>query len=95
LNPDATLNSVVDVFDTQTLELKKTITMPEGVDGRMVHMEYNKAGDEVWVSAFMGENSAILIYDDKTLELKQIIQEDWVENPTGKFNVYNTTHDIY
>jgi len=95
LNPDATLNSVVDVFDTQTLELKKTITMPEGVDGRMVHMEYNKGGDEVWVSAFMGEKSAILIYDDKTLELKQIIQEDWVENPTSKFNVYNTTHDIY
>ena len=95
LNPDAALNSVVDVFDTQTLEHKKTITMPDGVDGRMVHMEYNKAGDEVWVSAFMGENSAILIYNDKTLELKQIIQGDWVQNPTGKFNVYNTTHDIY
>jgi len=95
LNPDAALNSVVDVFDTQTLEHKKTITMPDGVDGRMVHMEYNKAGDEVWVSAFMGENSAILIYNDKTLELKQVIQGDWVQNPTGKFNVYNTTHDIY
>ena len=95
LNPDAALHSVVDVFDTETLEHKKTITMPEGVDGRLVHMEYNKAGDEVWVSAFMGENSAVLIYDDKTLELKEIIQGDWVENPTGKFNVYNTTHDIY
>lgn len=95
LNPDAVLNSVVDVFDTETLEHKKTITMPEGVDGRMVHMEYNKAGDEVWVSVFMGKVSAILIYNDKTLELKQIIKGDWVENPTGKFNVYNTTHDVY
>ncbi|PIQ15297.1 MAG: nitrite reductase [Flavobacteriales bacterium CG18_big_fil_WC_8_21_14_2_50_32_9] len=95
LNPDAVLNSVVDVFDTETLEHKKTITMPEGVDGRMVHMEYNKAGDEVWVSVFMGKISAILIYNDKTLELKQIIKGDWVENPTGKFNVYNTTHDVY
>ena len=95
LNPDKTLHSVVDVFDTQTLEHKKTITMPEGVDGRMVHMEYNKAGNEVWVSVFMGENSAILVYDDKTLELKEKIQGDWVENPTGKFNMYNTTHDIY
>ncbi len=95
LNPDAALNSVVDVFDTKTLEHKKTITMPEGVNGRMVHMEYNKAGDEVWVSVFMGTESAILIYDDKTLELKQTIQGDWVENPTGKFNIYNTTHDIY
>jgi len=95
LNPDAALNSVVDVFDTETLEHKKTITMPEGVDGRMVHMEYNKAGDELWVSVFMGKFSAILIYNDKNLELKQIIKGDWVQNPTGKFNVYNTTHDVY
>ncbi|MBX2959789.1 MAG: c-type cytochrome [Flavobacteriales bacterium] len=95
LNPTASLNSAVDVFDTETLEHKKTITMPEGVDGRMVHMEYNKAGDELWVSVFMGKVSALLIYNDKTLELKQIIKGDWVENPTGKFNVYNTTHDVY
>ena len=95
LNPDKALHSVVDVFDTETLEHKKTITMPEGASGRMVHMEYNKAGNEVWISVFMGEQSAILIYDDKTLELKEIINEDWVQNPTGKFNIYNTTHDIY
>ncbi len=95
LNPDAKLNSAVDVFDTNTLELKKTLTAPEGVDGRAVHFEYNKAGDEVWVSYFMGEKSAIVIYNDKTLEVKEIIQGDWVENPTGKFNVYNTTNDIY
>jgi nitrite reductase (NO-forming)/hydroxylamine reductase len=95
LNPDAKLNSTVDVFNTDTMELEKTITMPDGVNGRMVHMEYNKAGDEVWISVFMGKNAAILIYNDKSLELKQIIQGDWVQNPTGKFNVYNTTHDIY
>ena len=95
LNPNAELNSTVDVFDIKTLELKANLKAPEGVDGRAVHFEYNKAGDEVWVSYFMGENSAIVIYDDKTLKVKQIIQEDWVENPTGKFNVYNTTHDIY
>lgn len=95
LNPDVALHSAVDVFDTQTLEHKKTITMPEGVDGRMVHMEYNKNGDEIWISVFMGKTSGILIYNDKTLELKQIIKGDWVQNPTGKFNVYNTTHDIY
>ena len=95
LNPDAKLNSAVDVFDIATLELKKTLSAPEGVDGRAVHFEYNKAGNEVWVSYFMGENGAVVIYDDKTLKVKQIIQEDWVENPTGKFNVYNTTHDVY
>ncbi len=94
LNPKAELNSAVDVFDTRTLELVKTLKAPEGVDGRAVHFEYNKAGDEVWVSYFMGKKSAIVIYNDKTLKVKQIIQGDWVENPTGKFNVYNTTHDI-
>ncbi len=95
LNPDAALNSSVDVFDVATLELVKTLKAPEGVVGRAVHFEYNQKGDEVWVSYFMGEKSAIVIYDDKTLKVKQIIQGDWVENPTGKFNVYNTTHDIY
>ena len=95
LNPDAKLNSSVDVFDIKTMELKKTITMPDGVNGRMVHMEYNKNGDEVWISVFMGTESALLIYNDKTLELKQTIQGDWVENPTGKFNMYNTMHDVY
>ncbi len=95
LNPDAKLNSAVDVFDTNTLELKKTLSAPEGVDGRAVHFEYNKAGDEVWVSYFMGKKSAIVIYNDKTLKVKKIIQGDWVENPTGKFNVNNTTHDVY
>jgi len=95
LNPDPALHSVVDVFDTQTLEHKKTITMPEGASGRMCHMEYNKDGNEVWISVFMGEESAVLVYDDKTLELKETIKGDWVQNPTGKFNVYNTTHDIY
>lgn len=95
LNPNAELNSTVDVFDTDTFELVANLKAPEGVDGRAVHFEYNKKGNEVWVSYFMGEKSAIVIYDDKTLKVKQIIQEDWVQNPTGKFNVYNTTHDIY
>ena len=95
LNPDPKLNSTVDVFDIATLELKATIQAPEGVDGRAVHMEYNKAGNEVWVSYFMGTKSAIVIFNDKTLKVKKIIQGDWVENPTGKFNVYNTTNDIY
>ncbi len=95
LNPDAKLNSAVDVFDTDTMKLIKTLHAPEGVDGRAVHFEYNQKGDEVWVSYFMGKKNAIVIYNDKTLKVKKIIQGDWVENPTGKFNVNNTTHDIY
>jgi nitrite reductase (NO-forming)/hydroxylamine reductase len=68
---------------------------PEGVDGRAVHIEFNQAGTEAWVSYFMGEKSALVVYDDKTLEVKKVIQGDWVQNPTGKFNVHNTLHDIY
>ncbi len=95
LNPDKKLHSAVDVFDTRTLKHIKTLPMPEGVEGRAVHFDYNKKGDEVWVSYFMGKKSALVIYDDKTLKVKKIITGDWVQNPTGKFNVYNTTHDIY
>jgi nitrite reductase (NO-forming)/hydroxylamine reductase len=95
LNPDAKLNSSVDVFDTNTLELVASLPVPDGVDGRAVHFEYNQKGDEVWVSYFMGKKNAIVIYNDKTLKVKKIIQGDWVQNPTGKFNVNNTTHDIY
>ena len=95
LHPDAKLNRAIDVFDTTTLEHIRTIMPPEGVDGRAVHFEYNKAGDEVWVSYFMGDHSAVVVYDDASMEVKKIIEGDWVENPTGKFNIYNTTHDIY
>jgi len=95
LNPNKDLHSSVYVYDTKSLDLVKTIKPPEGVDGRAVHFEYNKGGDEVWVSYFMGKKPALVIFDDKTLKVKKIIQGDWVENPTGKFNIYNTTHDIY
>ena len=73
LNPDAALNSAVTVIDVNTLEVIKQLTMPAEVNGRAVHMEYNKAGDEVWVSVFMGDESGLVIYDDKTLKVKQII----------------------
>ncbi|MBK8955261.1 MAG: c-type cytochrome [Saprospiraceae bacterium] len=95
LNPDSTLNSAVYVFDVNSLDFKKKIQMPDGAHGRMVHMEYNMAGDEVWISVFMGKKSALLIYDDKTLKLKKMFSGDWVENPTGKFNVNNTVADVY
>jgi nitrite reductase (NO-forming)/hydroxylamine reductase len=95
LNPDTTLHSCVEVFDIKSMKHVKTIKMPKDANGRMVHLEYNKAGNEVWVSVFMGKKSALLIYDDKTLTLKKMFTDDWVENPTGKFNVYNTLHDIY
>jgi nitrite reductase (NO-forming)/hydroxylamine reductase len=66
--------------------------------GRAVHFEYNKAGDELWVSVWgvadkPGETGEIVIYDDATLEEKARITG--LITPTGKFNVYNTINDIY
>jgi nitrite reductase (NO-forming) / hydroxylamine reductase len=36
-----------------------------------------------------------MIVDDKTLKLKQVIEDKRLIIPTGKFNVYNTQHDVY
>jgi nitrite reductase (NO-forming)/hydroxylamine reductase len=62
--------------------------------GAAVHFEYNRAGDEVWVSVW-DRAGEIVIYDDATLEEKHRIIADWLVTPTGKFNVYNTAHDVY
>ncbi len=64
---------------------------------RATHPEYNQAGDEVWISLWGGktDQSAIVIYDDKTLKLKKVITDPRIVTPTGKFNVWNTQHDIY
>ena len=63
----------------------------------VVQPEYNKAGDEVWFSVWNGANqeSAIVVLDDKTRKLKKVIKDKRLITPTGKFNLYNTQHDIY
>jgi nitrite reductase (NO-forming)/hydroxylamine reductase len=55
------------------------------------------AGDEVWFSVWNGkeQKSAIVVVDDRTHTLKAVIRDPRLITPTGKFNVYNTTHDIY
>jgi len=98
LSTEVNLQRSIFVYDTETFKLLKTFTVPEKYTGRAVHMEYNKAGTEVWVSVWGKKDettSAVLIYDDKSLELKHEITGDWLITPTGKFNVYNTAHDIY
>jgi nitrite reductase (NO-forming)/hydroxylamine reductase len=64
---------------------------------RVVHPEYNKDGDEVWFSVWntQDQKSAIVVVDDKTRKLKTVIKDERLVTPTGKFNVYNTQHDIY
>jgi nitrite reductase (NO-forming) / hydroxylamine reductase len=103
LNPDPKISSSVAVFDIANLD-KGSQILPiadwSGIkDGprRVVQPEYNKAGDEVWFSVWNGkeQESAIVIVDDKTLKLKAVIKDKRLVTPTGKFNVYNTQHDVY
>ena len=64
---------------------------------RVVQPEYNKAGDEVWFSVWSAKNqkSALVVVDDKTRKLKAVLNDPRLITPTGHFNVYNTTHDVY
>ncbi len=99
LNNDPKLQRSLFVFDKNTFQIKKVIEIPPEFQGRAVHLEYNKNGDEVWVAVWGKKNEpekqAILVYDDKTLTLKKAITGNWVATPTGHFNVYNTMKDIY
>ena len=68
--------------------------------GKAVHLEYNKAGDELWVSiwgnlgdADKGKGGEIVVIDDATFAIKARIPN--LVTATGKFNVYNTVNDIY
>ena len=64
---------------------------------RVVQPEFNKQGTEVWFSVWNAKDktSAIVVVDDKTLELKKVIKDPRLITPTGKFNVYNTRADVY
>ena len=37
----------------------------------------------------------IVVVDDKTRTLKNVIKGPEIITPTGKFNIYNTLHDVY
>ncbi len=103
LNPDAKISQSVAVYDINNLEkgfevipVADMADLGEGVK-RVVQPEYNYAGDEVWFSVWNGkeQKSAIVVIDDKTRKLKKVIKDDRLVTPTGKFNVYNTQHDVY
>ena len=103
LNPIPQNSQTLAVFDIDNLENGyEVLPVAEWADvgegpKRVVQPEYNKAGDEVWVSVWNGkeQTSAVVIIDDKTRKLKQVIKDPRLITPTGKFNVYNTMHDVY
>ena len=103
LNPDPKLAQSIAVFDIDgprqeavVLPIAEWAGVGEGAK-RVVQPEYNKAGDEVWFSVWSAKNqeSALVVVDDKTRKLKAVIKGKEIVTPTGHFNVYNTTHDIY
>ena len=80
------------------------VTLPIGewagiTDGqpRVVQPEFNRDGTEVWFSVWNSKDkeSAIVVVDDKTLELKRAIKDPRLITPTGKFNIFNTRGDVY
>jgi nitrite reductase (NO-forming)/hydroxylamine reductase len=103
LNPDESVSQAIAVFDVNDLDAGfEVLPIAEWADlgegpKRVVQPEYNKAGDEVWFSVWSGkeQESAIVVVDDKTRELKHVIKGPELVTPTGKFNIYNTLNDIY
>lgn len=97
LSPDEEIQRTICVIDKEEpTETHKCWEVAEY--GRAVHFEYNKQGTEVWVSVWgnadePGKTGEIVIYDDASLEEIDRIPD--LVTPTGKFNVYNTVHDIY
>jgi nitrite reductase (NO-forming)/hydroxylamine reductase len=103
LNPDAKISQSVAVYDINNLDkgfevlpIAEWAGLGEGAK-RVVQPEYNKAGDEVWFSVWSAKDqqSALVVVDDKTRKLKKVIKDPKLITPTGKFNVYNTQHDVY
>ena len=103
LNPEAELASSVAVFDLDNLEAGYEVVpvgelsgITEGVR-RVVQGEYNKEGTEIWFSVWNAKDqeSAIVIIDDATREVKHVIKDERLITPTGKFNVFNTRNDVY
>jgi nitrite reductase (NO-forming)/hydroxylamine reductase len=104
-NPERSIAESVAVYDIKdlakppvVLNVAKDSGLPETkAIRRAVHPEYSADGSEVWISLWGGktDQSAIVVYDDKTLKVKKVITDPKMITPTGKFNVYNTQHDIY
>lgn len=83
---------------TKILNVAKDSGLPETkAIRRAVHPEYSADGTEVWISLWGGkaDQSAIVVYDDKTLTVKKVITDPKMITPTGKFNILNTQHDVY
>ncbi|MCB8747033.1 nitrite reductase [Rhodoferax sp. U2-2l] len=104
LNPDPAVSQSIAVFDIKNLDkgftvlpIAKWAGITDGGAMRALQPDFNKAGDEVWISVWSAKDkqSAMVVVDDKTLTLKAVIKDPRLITPTGHFNVHNTQHDVY
>ncbi len=103
-NPDAKISQSAAVYDIrdlskppQVIDIAACADLKDDGAKRVVQPEYNQKGDEVWFSIWSAKDkqSAIVVVDDKTRTCKAVIKDARIITPTGKFNVYNTQHDVY
>jgi nitrite reductase (NO-forming)/hydroxylamine reductase len=91
---DMTLSTTSDkqmcAYNKETATLDRCFQV--ATNGKATHFEFNQAGTEVWVSDWANDG-AVIVLDGNTLNEVHRITD--LVTPTGKFNVYNTAHDVY
>jgi nitrite reductase (NO-forming)/hydroxylamine reductase len=104
LNPDPKISQSVAVFDIKNLDKGYTVlpiaewagiprtTAPSAWCSPSTTRPATRSGSRL---ERQEQGIAIVVVDDKTLKLKAVIKDPRLITPTGKFNVYNTQHDVY
>jgi nitrite reductase (NO-forming)/hydroxylamine reductase len=94
LNPNPDIQRTICYFKKADPQGGSTC---QQLSARATHFEYNKAGDEMWVSVWNKKDaqSELVVIDDKTGQIKQRINDKRLVTPTGKWNVHNTVADLY
>lgn len=90
LSSDGTSDKQICAYSKANAVLDRCWTVAR--NGKATHFEFNKEGTQVWVSDWASDG-AVVILDAVTLT--EIARLTGLQTPTGKFNVYNTAHDIY
>ena len=85
----------VQVLDKKSRQIVKTIRVTTEPGKVALHMEFNRDGNEVWVSVWNRSEAKkstgeIVVYDANTLQEKARIQG--LTTPTVKYNVYNRSN---
>jgi nitrite reductase (NO-forming)/hydroxylamine reductase len=103
LSPDPRPAQSVAAFDIDNLDASFNVLSiaewanPDEGPKRAVQPESNAVGDDVWLSVWNGKDqlSALVVVDDRTLQLKAAIDDPRNVTPTGNFNVHNTVDVVY